>query len=377
MDAIPSAPLSEPALLAALPRAGVLPDAYRDAHGDLKALNWDGTQALRHFLQYGLSEARIMPMALNAQGLVDLARLPLADRAFRGNLVTALARHLFPEADHPYGPIFQARWSTVQALSDAGARPFFIAGDSHSGHYLLANAIGDRWPLAMHLLCGGGSATGLANPASRSGFGTSLRQAFATIDALPGSRDMPLLIQFGQVDLEFVYHFQRVRDRRLVLSMEDYRRFTGQVAERYFDYLCQVFPPAKRRRIFVSSVFPPVLTDAAWRRGYVNDVIARLESYDTLETIQDTLRVMEIADLSQRTGIHRRYNDLPRDGCDRHGFRFVDAMTPFLGRDGVVDPYYRVPEERRIEHHLDTGKTPDIMTRLAWDCIDRFDREPR
>lgn len=41
----------------------------------------------------------------------------------------------------------------------------------------------------------------------------------------PGTDELPFLLQFGQVDIEFVYHYRRVSDGKRVLSLDDHRAF--------------------------------------------------------------------------------------------------------------------------------------------------------
>jgi hypothetical protein len=124
----------------------------------------------------------------------------------------------------------------------------------------------------------------------------------------------------------------------------------------------------------VVSVFPPAVSDAAWRQGYVNDDIAQREEIMPVAELAAGIRALEIADLRQRTGIHAYYNAGLRAACRRHGFRFVDSFTPFIGADGLVDPRYVVPEANGAEHHLDSRATYGAIAQSIWPCIDAIGR---
>jgi len=363
------APVPAADFISLLLATGFSAEAYRDAYGDLAPLHWNATQALGHFLRHGLDERRDAPLTLDRRALVALARLKLRNTGFKAKLLTCLSQHLFDDVAHPYGPAIAKRWPVIRALAGDGARPYFIAGDSHSNQYHLTGARDDTWLLPIHLLCTAGSARGLANPASRSGYGGHLRQAVRIIETLPGSDEMPFFLQFGQVDIEFVYHFRRAMDGQRALDLDDYRAFCDATLERYIAFVTELFVPRKRLCVFLVAVFPPALSDAAWHGSYVNDDIAQRESIPPAE-LSAAIRELDIADLRQRTAMHAYYNAGLRTACRRHGFRFVDGFTPFLGADGLVDPRYVIPEANGAEHHLDSRATYDALAAMIWLCID-------
>jgi hypothetical protein len=366
----PWAPVPAADFIATLLRTGFSPEAYRDRYVDLSQANWNAAEALSHFLLYGLHERRVAPMTLNRHALTALARMPMDDRGFKARLLTSLGGHLFDDTGHPYGPAIQARWPAVQMLMDEGARPYFVAGDSHTNQYRLTGARENAWLLPIQMLCTAGSATGLGNPASRSGYGTLLRQAVRIIKTLPDIETVPFLLQFGQVDIEFVHHFQRVRDGRLTLNLDEYRAFCDRAADQYIQFVTGLFRKLPRQQIFLVSVFPPALSDAAWHQGYVNADIVLRETNDTVAKMSSAIRALEVATLRERTEMHLYYNDLLRSACESHGFGFVDSTTPFLGSNGIVDPRYVVPEADGAEHHLDDRVTIDEVCRLIWQCVD-------
>jgi hypothetical protein len=353
-----------------LHQTGFSAAAYRDAYGDLAERNWDDLQALSHLFNHGLDERRIAPITLNRRALVSLARLPMHDGAFRAKLLTFLGWHLFDHTvERPDAAAIRECWPTIQELVHHGARPYFVAGDSHSHQYALTGTRGDAWMLPIHLLCTGGSAGGLGNPASRSGFGHLLRQAVQAIEILPETQQLPFLLQFGQVDLEFVYHYRRVRGGRQQLDLNDYRAFCDTILAQYVRFVTELFAGFDRSRVFILSVFPPALSDAAWHQGYFNVDIANKEAMASVDQLRAGIRAIEIADLHQRTEIHGYFSNNLRTECRRLGFGYLDSFTPFLGADGVVDANFVIPETGGAEHHLDSRRTYETIRELIWHCI--------
>jgi hypothetical protein len=349
---------------------GFSPQAYRAHYADLAAANFNPTQALGHFFSYGLQERRTLPMAIDRRALLDLVRLPMHDTAFKARLFGWLCGNLFTGVDHPFGPAIADRWHTIRELQQFGARPFFIAGDSHSNQFRQPASRDGTWAVPIHLLCTAGSAAGLANPASRSGYGMHLRQVVQAIQSLPGADVIPFLLQFGQVDIEFVHHFQRVRDNMPALDLDAYAAFCDRTADRYMAFVADLFTPANRRSVSIVSICPPVLSDAAWRGGYTNGDIVWRETDLPLHDLSAGIRGLQIADLRQRTAIHARFNARLRAACEHHGFGYVDSFTPFLGQDGLADPRYISPENAGADHHLDLRTITEVVETLIWQCID-------
>jgi hypothetical protein len=364
------APVSARDFIDLLRRTGFSAEAYRDHYDDFAPLNWGPTEALEHFFNHGLDERRTIPMTLDRNALVALGRLPIADTGFKAKLLTGLARYLFANLDHPYGPAIVERWPVVRDLTRQGARPYFITGDSHSNHLNVTGARGGEWLLPIHLLCTAGSAAGLGNPASRSGYGPLLRDAIRTIQTLPGGNEISFLFQFSQVDIEFVYHFRRVRDRRQVLDLHDYRTFCDDTLKRYIGFVANVFDLPRRKRVFLVSVFPPALSDAAWRQGYVNDDISRRETDESVQALSEGIRKLEIANFRQRTEIHLYFNARLKAACKRLGFGFLDVATGFLGADGLLNLLYISPETQGFEHHLDSRRTYAGLVDPIWRSLD-------
>jgi hypothetical protein len=364
------APAPPAEFIGLLTESGFSPQAYLAHYADLTAAKFSDTMALRHFFEHGLRERRTVPMTIGQRALLDLVRLPMHDAAFKAELSGYLCGQLFAGVDHPFGPAIADRWSTIQVLRQFGARPFFIAGDSHSNQFRQAARRDGTWLLPIHLLCTGGSAAGLANPASRSSYGAHLRQAVQTIQSLAGAGVLPFLLQFGQVDIEFVHHFQRVRDKEPTLDLDAYAAFCDRTADRYVAFVADMFAPVSRRSVSIVSICPPVVSDAAWQAGYENGDVVRRETDLSPHDLSAGIRGLQIANLRQRTDIHARFNARLRVACEQHGFGYVDSFTPFLGQDGLTDPRYISPDMGGADHHLDLRTVTGAVETLIWQCID-------
>ncbi len=368
------APVPANEFIGHLLRTGFSPEGYRDAFPDLAVLRFNPTDALAHFFRYGLHERRVAPLNLDRSALVALSRLPLRDTGFKAALLASLAGHLFDNVAHPFATPITERWPAIQELTRAGAIPYFVAGDSHSHQFALTGARDPDWLLPIHMLCTGGSASGLANQRSRSGYGSLLRQAVAVIETLPNAQTVPFLLQFGQVDIEFVYHFQRVRDGRRRLDLDDYRAFCDRTLQRYIRFLSGLFDAPRRAHVYLVSVFPPALSDAAWAEGYLNGDIAHRESVKDLETLAAGIRGLQIADLRQRTDIHAYFNARLADACNRLGFGFIDGSTRLLGPDGLADQAFLIELSGGANHHLNYMTTYNTNVELLWEV---FSAAPR
>ncbi|MBS0639692.1 MAG: hypothetical protein JSS43_07465 [Proteobacteria bacterium] len=222
-------------------------------------------------------------------------------------LVAALAAAGMNMGLTPDLPRLRAIWPTALALRSLDAVPFVIVGDSHSTFYRYAAVRENKWLLPLHVCCTAGSARGLGNPNSRSGYGTQLRGLFQFIEDKAATDRMPILIQFGQVDLEFVQPFQRVKDGAQAFDAEAFRSFAVSSVRFYIEFLCDAIPRSLRPRLTVLGVFPPALSNETLRKGYVNGHIAALDGMDEV-SLKSVLAALEWPDCHLRTALHADYN---------------------------------------------------------------------
>jgi hypothetical protein len=252
----------------------------------------------------------------------------------------------------------------LPALIAGGARPYGLVSDSHGRLLCRRGRRAGRWLLPIWSLETGASARGLGGD-GRSGAGPRVRAALARLLAIEG---LPILVKFGQVDIEFVHPFKRLAAGALAFDEAEFDAFLDETIGRYADFLAGAVPAERRARVRVMSPFPPVLSDAAWRAGYVNAHIVDQHG-PAGQDLATALAALEIPDLARRTALHRRAAERLRQAAEAGGFGFVDALSPFLGPDGRVDPVLTGPAAGR-DHHLDFRATRGVMLDRIWSIID-------
>jgi hypothetical protein len=159
----------------------------------------------------------------------------------------------------------------LNGLKPIGCRPYVLIGDSHSSLYRRSGVASDQWLAPMHALCIGGSALGLKNPASTSGYGSLIKRFIAQIEAVaPIGSGLPIVFQFGQVDTEFVFNFRRIRGGQRAFDMPAFASFCQESVQAYLSFLTDVFRQDQRGNVSILSILPPSLSDQALIDGYVN-----------------------------------------------------------------------------------------------------------
>jgi hypothetical protein len=254
----------------------------------------------------------------------------------------------------------------LQILTTRGARPYGVVGDSHSRMLVRRGRRGADWLLPIWHLETGASARGLARPEARSGAGARTRDVLRRLLAVDG---LPVLTMFGQVDIEFVHTFKRLANGERGFSPERFDAFADETVAAYVAFLAEAVEPALRGRVRVCPVFPPALSDAAWRRGYLNAHLVALHGEGGREAMAAGLAGLEIPDLVQRTGLHDRFNARLARAASAEGFSSPDLFRAFVGGDGAVRPAF-LGAARGADHHLDFAATQTPVLESLWRIVD-------
>lgn len=267
-------------------------------------------------------------------------------------------------ADQARAAALMGNRQRLQGLARDGARPYAVIGDSHSRLLVRRSRRADgAWLAPLWWLETGASARGLARADARSGAGQRVR---AAIDqALSVATDGLVLLKFGQVDIEFVQVFKRLEAGASAFDSDSFRAFTEQTIERYLAFLTQAVAPADRARVRLGSLFPPTLSDAAWRTGYVNAHIVDLHGPADPEDLAQRLASLDIPDLAARTMLHAQVNARLASAAAAEGFAYDDHFTPFLGEAGLVDRSCLGPAGGG-DHHLDFHASRARMLDHLW-----------
>jgi hypothetical protein len=282
-------------------------------------------------------------------------------------LAAALSASAFADLDIKTARQLGARWDELLALQELGARPYIVIGDSHSQNFRRVKARDGGFLLPIHILCGAGSALGLHNPKSKSGYGAQLAAYTETLRLLPGIERVPILLQFGQVDVEFVYNFRRMRGAEWRYHRQEALDFCHESTTAYTAFIDQTFLQNGLRPALL-SIFPPALSDAAWCEGYVNAHVAYNEDAGDLETIRAALRKLQIPDLQERTFVHRHYHKTLQERCLLSAIKYWDAFDCFLGPQGVLNRAF-IPDRRGFDHHLEYQPTEKATVEILWAAV--------
>jgi hypothetical protein len=323
--------------------AGFDDQAYLRNNPDLAGL--DRFALSLHYHQWGRRERRRAAFTRRPEAVASedgAPRLSEADRALlREDVLAASLRGLDRFGGDPAG--FEALFRATQEYRRA-----VVISDSHGHFYLSEDVLRDGRVAALPFLCTGGSARGLINPVSRAGYGERILGFLGGW----GERlaDTIVLFKFGQVDLEFVHDFRRLRDGRMAFVAADAVAFAEQTAARYLEFL-QRAQAATPGRLVVTAALPPALNDATVRAGYVDAHIVSLHGETAAAQLAHDLAGMEMPDQRARTDLARAFNAALEAGCRRAGLTFFDDFTPLLGPGGVIDPAYTAPHGGS-DHHL-------------------------
>ena len=357
------APCSTEQVMGGLAAAGFSVEAYLQANPDLSAACPTAEAAGRHLLLSAKAERRRFPFDLRPEGLARIQDLPLADRSFVASLLATLA-----DVVTDMGPLPQPeRVPEVARLAETfrpvGGRPYAVIGDSHSTFYRRSSVREGEFLVPIHVCCSAGSAIELANAESRSGYGELIR------GLLPHLEGLPLVLQFGQVDLEFVHPFRRIRAGVTAFDGGEFLSFCDESVQAYARFLQDAVPAERRGGVTVLGVFPPALSDTALRAGYVNGHVSHLEAMAGDDELKPALQALDWPDLTARTGLHREYNARLEAAVTKAGFRFATDFDALLQHDGMLDPAF-IPYGRGEQHHLDLVPTEAVLAARIWRVLD-------
>lgn len=305
-----------------LARLGFDAAAYRAAYGDLS--NLSDADALRHFARHGHAEGRDP----------QIDALPGILRASPDILPTVIGCAINQQSRMRGENWTPERLAGALASDVHGLRPVVVCGDSHAEAYAQpVFATHGMFPLWRQ--SSGGSARGLSNPNSRGGHGRAIGEF---LDMIGDRADR--FLHFGQVDLEFVLHFDRLKSDTYAFDFNRAHEWICETVERYVGF-------ARSVRATPCQIFPPVLYDETLREAYANAHFAFLSDLD-VDTLRRDLRRIEFPTLAQRVFLHRLFNhELRRAwGSDLPGVcdalldgSVVDARFFNDGRDHHLRPF--------------------------------------
>jgi hypothetical protein len=317
---------------------------YVRRNADLAGHSPEG--ALGHFAHHGWREGRMPGFALN---MAQIQRLRLTDWSapWTQHLAMLAMRATIWDARIHHRP------GTLPVLADlmAGSPdhvPALVIGDSHSAFLQNGAAMMAGGVLPAPLICLAGSARGLNNPNSR---GRHRDLIFRTLDGLGAMlTQRPVIFQFGQVDIEFLFDMMRIRDGETRYIPDEARRFIRQTIGRYATFLTEC-RTRSRARFIVMGALPPVLDDATVRAGYTHAHIATLNERDDIDRLRRQLAALEHPDAAARTALARYFNRMMRTACTQARIGFIEEFDALLGPDGLVRRELTNPDDHHLALH--------------------------
>lgn len=313
--------------------AGFDPGAYRCGSGDLsRALDGDSA-SFRHFFEFGFKESRSFDITLNVDAFVDFADyMKSVDRAeVADGLLQAAIRQSTDVSK------IQTYLGLHKNLFDEDIRIIFVIGDSHTDVYRSSFHREDKLIVPVQLKCTAGSAAGLGNPNSVSGYGKVILGWLSQIFESNVFDGIPILFKFGQVDTEFVFTYKRAKGLQIQHSEQEYEKFVRQSVKRYVTFLKRAIPKHQRYRVDVSTIGPPILADEYIRDGgYFSSEIASREAFDEAQELHRRLSLLQYPDLQSRTKMHALFNSALINAVRPLGFGISDDFTPCVGPDGIA-----------------------------------------
>jgi len=160
-----------------------------------------------------------------------------------------------------------------------------IVGDSHTNNL--------HFEKSQHLLCSAGSAKGLNNPNSISGYNNLI------INNINNNNYKHLFFLFGGVDVDFSFIHNLLKNPEL-----DYKKFNKTVIDNYLQFITNNFSD---KSVIILSVGLPVLDDAHLINGLLNGHINTLENVDVEKFKHDLLHI-DLPNIFKRTEITLHFN---------------------------------------------------------------------
>jgi hypothetical protein len=326
---------------------------------------------------------RGFPIDLNFHGLEDIANLKIVNKRH----VASLLRNLVQAKIDYDRSILKDEFFWTQALrvlSRLGHVALFF-GDSHTRVFRQTIRYGRRFIIPLNILCGGGSASGLPNKNSRSGYGVLLEDCLKAIAQASQSTGVtaPLCFAFGQVDAEFVHTYRRLKRKELSFIDDEFKAFCRDVAPRYVAWVKEVAPQGA----FIVGVNPPCLNDPFVHDAYLIQMqvylrggVADVRDEDSFDSLLADFDSLTFPDKKTRTGNHRTLNLCLQAEAQRLGVAYIDSFDRFLGSDGCISPRYASANEGGVlrpgvdgkDIHIGGRDALQIQAALAKKILGRF-----
>lgn len=332
-------------------KAGFSASGYRNSWSDLKAGLPSDEWSTRHFIQFSELEVKIprrFPIKLDFFWLRQLAQKGVLDKA---HLASVLRNLVQAQIDYDADCIKSAEFWTysLEILSTIGM-PIIFIGDSHSRLFRQTVKRKGRIIIPLDILCGGGSAIGLKNKQSRSGYGLLLTEVVRAINQAKAVQQLrvPLCFNFGQVDTEFVHTYRRLKRRQFDDTDAGFEEFCAHVAKSYVSWISEL--PAIDG--VVVGINPPCLNDdyildayLIQMQVYLQSGTADVDKGDDFQSLIPELKKMKFPDKKARTVNHILFNTCLQKEANSLNLKYFDSVEHLIGPSGCILPIYAAASE--------------------------------
>lgn len=362
----------KPATLAdALAKCGFSAEKYIELYKDLEPLADNREAIAQHYLDFGRKEGRILQMDTSVEEVIRrLHETGVAQND--GQVILAshaqdcmLREFKFQRFDE-YGtaaPYLDYVHMTDSAQMDRyGIHHQHVIGDSHSAAYSHATYPVKHGLWISWLVCTGGSARGLANRTSRSGYRQTILDHLASIKKTRNA-SRRVLFCFGQVDLEFVY-YHRWLSNDLTQSHFDfmsYHSFIVETVDLYVSFLLEVIEAGFS--VSAVGVLPPCIETPYLKRLLTSLEHARATPGKVDRRLLRNIDLANIPDLRARTFMHHLFNQELRRKTGDNGIPFHSIFDELLAKDGTVGLDY-LSIHGMADHHLGYPSFQDLSARM-------------
>ena len=183
-----------------------------------------------------------------------------------------------------------------------------IVGDSHTTYVTFKNSV--------HLLCGGGSAKGLANSNSISQFNKLI------IDNVTNNNYDNLFFLFGGVDIDFLFIDKYLDDLNL-----NYIDYNLNIIDNYLKFIFEYF---SNKSIIILSIGLPVLDDDNLKKGILNNQVNWHGEVYYNDFKNEKLLNTKLPDIYDRTKITLDFNEQLKNKIIQFNMcniKFLDITT--------------------------------------------------
>jgi hypothetical protein len=328
-------------------KAGFSPSEYRNSWPDLIAGLPSEKWSAKHFVQFMDTEVRMprrFPIHLDFSWLDTIAK----EKIYNRNATASLLRNLIQaQVDFSYDVLKKAEfWENVfKTLFEIGA-PMIFFGDSHSRLFRQTIQDWNHIIIPINILCGGGSAIGLANKNSRSGYGALLHLIVEAINEakLRNNFKVPLCFNFGQVDVEFVHTYRRLKRKEFQQpSNAEFTEFCAQVVNSYVTWISNISP----LDAVVVGINPPCINDEyifeaylAQMQVYLHAGVADENEGQSFEALVEDFKKLQLPNKRIRTHNHKLFNEHLQKEAEKHSISYIDGFQELMGPDGSISPKY-------------------------------------